>query len=206
MHGAPEPSPWVCRWAAAAETSGPVDGPAGDPAAGRRALDLACGSGRHLRWLAARGWQVHGVDRDAAALETLRGQLNAGREAAGFEQAELEVADLESGPWPLAGRCYDLVIVTNYLWRPRWAELLATVAPGGWWVHETFAQGHETVGRPSNPDFLLRPGELLAVAASAGLRVIGYEDGYVEPPARFVQRIAAVRPGPPGPAPDRWHL
>lgn len=178
------PSPWVCRWASAAEAAG----------SGRRALDLACGGGRHLRWLAARGWQVHGVDRDAAAVEPLRGL------------GRVDVVDLEDGPWPLAGQAYDLVVVTNYLWRPRWTELLATVDTGGWWVHETFALGHETVGRPSRPDFLLRPGELLEVAAASGLRVIGYEDGFVESPARFVQRIAAVRPGPSTGAPPRWRL
>jgi SAM-dependent methyltransferase len=179
-----EPSAWVCRWAAAAEAR-----------PGRRALDLACGSGRHLRWLAARGWAVHGVDRVAAALEPLRAL------------GEVTVADLESGPWPLGGRGYDLVVVTNYLWRPRFAELLATVDASGWWVHETFAEGHEAIGRPSNPDFLLRPGELLHVAGAAGLRVIGYEDGYVESPARFVQRIAAVREIPAGgESPARWRL
>jgi SAM-dependent methyltransferase len=182
MHGTSEPSPWVTRWAGAA-----ADG------AGRRALDLACGSGRHLRWLSQRGWHVTGVDRDAAAVEPLR------------TLGEIVVADLESGPWPLAGRRFDLVVVTHYLWRPTLPALLDLVDVDGWLVYETFAVGHETIGRPSNPDFLLRPGELLAVAASGGLQVIGFEDGYVSSPERFVQRLAAVRPGAsePGRPPRR---
>ena len=185
MHGGPEASPWVRRWAASAEAS----------CSGRQALDLACGSGRHVRWLADRGWQVLALDRDAAAVEPLK------------PIAEVLVADVESGPWPLIGRRFDLVVVTNYLWRPLMPALLDTVAEGGWLVYETFAVGHETIGRPSNPDFLLRPGELLGMATNGGLRVIGFEDGFVSSPERFVQRLAAVRERPrPATAPARWRL
>lgn len=101
------------------------------------------------------------------------------------------VADIETGPWPFAGRQFDAVVVTNYLWRPLLPTLLASVAPGGVLIYETFAQGNETVGKPSRPDFLLRPGELLALCR--GLRVVAFEDGYQDAPPRFVQRIAAVR-------------
>jgi SAM-dependent methyltransferase len=117
-------------------------------------LDVACGSGRHLAWLGAEGHRVCGIDRDAAALEAARARLGEGT-------AELLHADLESAPWPLPGRRFDAVVVTNYLWRPLLPTLVASVAPRGLLLYETFAVGNETLGRPSNPDFLLRPGELL---------------------------------------------
>ena len=101
-------------------------------------------------------------------------------------------ADIENGPWPFAGRAFAGVVVTNYLWRPLLPAILQAVAPGGVLIYETFTAGNETVGKPSRPDFLLAPGELLR--ACAGLRVIAYEDGFLDEPARFVQRIAAVRP------------
>ena len=145
-------------------------------------LDVACGHGRHMRWLASLGHTVTGVDRSADAV------------AAVAELGEAVLADIENGPWPFMQgeqpRKFDAVVVTNYLWRPRLPYLLASLAPGGVLLYETFALGNETVGKPSRPDFLLRPGELLAVCQ--GLRVVAYEDGYLPDPARFVQRIAAV--------------
>jgi len=110
--------------------------------------------------------------------------------AAAFGRAVL--ADIESGPWPFEGQRFGAVVVTNYLWRPRLADIVAAVAPGGVLLYETFAAGNEQVGKPSRADFLLQPGELLA--ACAGLRVVAYEDGFLPEPKRFVQRIAAVRP------------
>ena len=105
------------------------------------------------------------------------------------------VADIENGPWPFAGRRFDAVVVTNYLWRPLMPVLLDSLSPGGVLIYETFTQGNETVGKPSRLDFLLRPGELLAICRS--LRVVAFEDGFQEGPQgqapRFVQRIAAVR-------------
>jgi len=167
-HTALAPSPWVQRWASGFHAQQTV-------------LDVACGSGRHLRWLAAQGLQVTGIDRDAAALASL---ADTG--------AELIVADIESGPWPLAGGRFDLVVVTNYLWRPLLPAIVDAVADGGRLVIETFAVGNASVGKPSNPDFLLRPGELLDAVRPA-LRVIAYEDGFLAEPVRFVQRICAVR-------------
>lgn len=142
-------------------------------------LDLACGSGRHVRWFAGRGCRVTAIDRDAAALEGLR------------DTAEVVVADLEAGPWPLPGRRFDAVIVTNYLWRPLFPSLVDSVDAAGVLIYETFAVGNETVGRPSNPQFLLLPGELLR--AAQGLRIVAYEDGFLTRPGRFVQRICAMR-------------
>lgn len=139
---------------------------------------MACGSGRHLRWLAAQGHAVTGIDRDAQALEPI---ATLGRTV---------LADLENGPWPLDGERFDAVVVTNYLWRPLWPALRASLAEGGVLIYETFALGNEAFGKPSNPDFLLRPGELLE--ACQGLHVVAYEDGVLESPPRRVQRIAAV--------------
>lgn len=141
-------------------------------------LDLACGSGRHVRWLASQGFRVTAIDRDAAALEPLRAL------------AEVRVADLEGEVWPLDGERFEAVVVTNYLWRPTWPQLRATLADGGVLIYETFALGHERFGRPSRPDFLLRPGELLALAQ--GWHVVAYEDGVLDAPPRRVQRIAAI--------------
>jgi SAM-dependent methyltransferase len=178
MHGTDTPSPWIVRFAPLVPAGGAV-------------LDLACGGGRHLRYFAGRGHPVVGVDRDAAALATLQGV------------GETIAADIEDGPWPLDGRRFAAVVVTNYLWRPLFPRILEAVAEGGLLLHETFAQGNETVGKPSRPDFLLAPGELLR--AYPGLRVLAYEDGFLEAPQRFVQRIAAVRERP-GPAPARYAL
>ena len=159
-HGDNPPSAWVRRFAGLIRPGGAV-------------LDLACGSGRHVRWLAGRGFGVTGVDRDAAALAAL---------AAACPQAEAITADLESGPWPLAGRRFDGIVVTNYLWRALWPPLLGALADGGVLIYETFADGHERIGRPSRPDFLLRQGELLQVCAD--LRVVAFEDGFEEEPTR----------------------
>jgi len=145
-------------------------------------LDLACGSGRHVRCLAALGFAVTGVDRDAAAVAPLR------------EQGEIIVADIEANAWPLPGRLFDGVVVTNYLWRALWPALRASLAEGGVLIYETFAQGQQSVGKPSRPDFLLQSGELLQ--ACAGLRVMAYEDGFEPNPPRFVQRIVAVNEAP----------
>lgn len=170
-HAALEPSPWVRRWAALLPPAASV-------------LDVACGSGRHLRWLSGLGHRVTGVDRDAAALAALQGQ------------GELIVADIEGDAWPLAGRRFDAVVVTHYLWRPLMPTIVASVAPGGLLIYETFAAGNASVGKPSNPDYLLRPGELLDAVRgdpAGDWRVLGYEDGFLDAPPRFVQRIAAVR-------------
>jgi SAM-dependent methyltransferase len=145
-----------------------------------------------MRWLQAQGHAVTGVDRSPEAMAACAGL------------GELVCADIENGPWPLPGRQFGAVVVTNYLWRPLLPTLLASLAPGGVLIYETFAQGHESVGRPSRPDFLLRPGELLQ--AFGTLRTVAYEDGFLENPARFVQRITAVRETPHPQLPARHGL
>lgn len=168
-------SEWVRRWSHLVPEHGTV-------------LDVACGFGRHLRWFLGRNHPVVGVDRasDAIASVALLG--------------EMVQADIETGPWPFmaseatdnsALRQFDAVVVCNYLWRPLLPRLIDSVAPGGVLIYETFAVGNETVGKPSRPDFLLGTGELLK--ACTALKVVAYEDVILENPARYVQRIAAVR-------------
>lgn len=169
-HGNGAASAWVQRWS-----------PLLRPEA--RVLDVACGAGRHLAWFASRGHSVTGIDLDT-------------RQAAQrVPQATLVAADIENAPWPLMQdvrpQQFGAVVVTNYLWRPLFPTLLDSVAPGGLLLYETFASGNETVGRPSRPGFLLQPGELLKVCT--GWHVVAFEQGYLESPARFVQRIAALR-------------
>ena len=163
-------SPWVQRWT-------PLVAP------GASVLDVACGRGRHMRWFAERGRAVTGVDRDTQALEAARAW------------GETVWADIEVDPWPFEERRFGAVVVTNYLWRLLLPTILDSVEAGGVLIYETFAQGNETVGRPSRPDFLLRPGELLGLCSGPGWRVVAYEDGFLPEPERFVQRIAAVRLG-----------
>ena len=145
-------------------------------------LDLACGHGRHARFLAGRGCRVTAVDVDEAC----------GQSLADVPGVEFHKADLESGPWPFAAASFDAIVVVHYLHRPLLPRLAAALAPGALLVYETFARGNERFGRPRNPDFLLRPRELLD--AFADLRVLAFEDGVVAGalPA-MIQRLAAVR-------------
>lgn len=169
-HPGGAPSPWIVRWSHLLQP-------------GTTVLDVACGSGRHLAWFARRGHAVTGIDRNLAAAQDLAGV------------ATLVEADIENAPWPLqsghAPRAFGAVVVTNYLWRPLLPTLVHSVAPGGVLLYETFASGNETVGRPTRTEFLLRPGELLD--ACRDLDIVAYENGYLENPPRFVQRIAALR-------------
>jgi SAM-dependent methyltransferase len=164
-----EPSAWVARFAARLTP-------------GSRVLDLACGHGRHARYLAGRGCRVTAVDVDATC----------GQSLAGTTGVDFQHVDLESRSWPFAASSFDAVLVVHYLHRPLLPLLSAALVEGGLLIYETFARGNEHYGRPRNPDFLLRPRELLDVYAS--LRVLAFEDGVVAgtPPA-MVQRLAAVR-------------
>jgi SAM-dependent methyltransferase len=147
-------------------------------------LDVASGAGRHARFFASRGHSVTAIDRDAAALQTMDG----------VPGITTIAADIENGPWPLPPDAqFAAIVVTNYLHRPLFPQLLDALAPGGVLIYETFAQGNETVGKPSNPAFLLAPGELLD-AVRGLLRVVAFQDGFLaEPRPAYVQRICAVR-------------
>jgi SAM-dependent methyltransferase len=176
------PSDWVARWT-------PLLPP------GAQVLDVACGHGRHVHWLRNAGHHVTAIDRDPALLAPLA------------PLAATLVADLEADPWPLPGRQFDAVVVTNYLWRALFPALKAAVAPGGLLIYETFAQAHAALGRPRRPEFLLRPGELIDVLHDRGnagtvapspsekWHVIAFEEGRLpargEVPEREIQRIVA---------------
>lgn len=163
-------SGWVRRFATLVAPGGSV-------------LDVACGTGRHVRHCLALGLCVTGVDKYVAGIADLLG-------TPGFEFVEADLED--GGPWPLGERAFDGVIVTNYLHRPLFPALERAVAPDGVLVYETFARGNERFGRPSNPDFLLAPGELLEAFAGA-LQVVAYEHGIIQSPrSAVVQRICAV--------------
>ncbi|HYD79356.1 MAG TPA: class I SAM-dependent methyltransferase [Paucimonas sp.] len=166
------PSAWVARFA-------PLI-PSGE------ALDLACGGGRHARLLAAQGRPVLALDRDVSLVA---------RSAP--PNVSVLQHDLERGAsWPFEDRRFGGIVVTNYLHRPLFPHIVASLAPGGVLIYETFAQGNERFGKPSNPDFLLAPGELLTLLRPA-LRIIAFEDGYLEAPKpAMVQRVCAVKPEP----------
>lgn len=153
-------------------------------------LDLACGSGRHARLLAALGHQVVAADRDVGALERAAGS--------GITTVQVDLESAEPAAWPFGREQFAAIVVTNYLHRPLFELILQSLAPGGLLIYETFARGNERFGKPSNPDFLLQPGELLdRVRQGEGpLHVLAFEDGYVErpKPAR-VQRICARKSG-----------
>jgi SAM-dependent methyltransferase len=171
-HAFATPSPWITRWAGLIVPGGNV-------------LDVACGSGRHSAWLSARGHPVVAVDRDPSILTWV----------AIAHGVTGVIADLEAGPWPLEGRRFDAVVVTNYLHRQLFPRLLDSLSPGGLLLYETFAIGNERFGRPSNRDFLLQPGELLE-RVRGRLRVVAYEDVEEGPPRpAMVQRIVARREG-----------
>jgi SAM-dependent methyltransferase len=167
----PPPSSWVVEHSALFAPRGEV-------------LDVAAGSGRHTRWLLAQGRRICAIDRDVSALADLAGQPD----------VEILECDLENGAgWPLGPRRFDGVVVTNYLHRPILPAIIASIRPGGALIYETFAVGNERFGRPSNPDFLLRPNELIE-AVRATMRILAYQDIELGAPrAAMVQRIAALR-------------
>ncbi|MDR6408564.1 class I SAM-dependent methyltransferase [Paraburkholderia terricola] len=169
-HGNGEPSQWVRHWAHLVAAGGAV-------------LDVASGAGRHARFFASRGHPVTAIDRDAVALDTMRDE----------PLITTFAADLEGAAWPLSDDAkFAAVVVTNYLHRPLFPQLLNLLAPGGVLVYETFAQGNESIGKPSNPAFLLAPGELLDVVRGR-LRVVAFQDGFLaQPRPAYVQRICAI--------------
>lgn len=165
------PSPWVQRFAGLVPAHG-------------RVLDLAAGSGRHARYFNDLGLVVTAVDRDVSALVPLAGP-----------RLEVIEANLEDGSdWPLEDREFAGIVVTNYLHRPLFPHIAAALAPHGILIYETFGQGNERFGKPSNPDFLLEPGELLQFALRNGFAVLAYECGEVaEPKPAVIQRLVAQR-------------
>jgi SAM-dependent methyltransferase len=162
-------SPWVLRWSHLVDPS-------------QALLDVACGTGRHAKLFADKGCAVTALDISDQALQAV---------TAHAPTVRVVQADIESAAWPLPGETFDAVVVTNYLWRPLFPTLLASLKDGGILIYETFAVGNETVGKPSRPDFLLQHGELLRLCNA--LHVIAYEEGFLTAPDRFVQRIVASK-------------
>ena len=171
MHGViADASPWVRRFADAIPKNGLV-------------LDLACGAGRHTALLASLGHQVLSVDQDISMVESLKD-----------ESVQTLELDLEGSDWPLLNQEFSAIVVTNYLYRPFLDELPKILTEDGVLIYETFAEGNAEFGKPSNPNFLLKSGELLALAQRSGLKVIAYEDIYLDhPKPAMVQRICAVK-------------
>ena len=164
------PSPWVMRHAARIRPAGIV-------------LDLACGSGRHALWFAGRGFTVEAVDRDEVAISSLTGSPG----------IQARLADLENAPWPYAEHRFDGIVVSRYLHRPLLPLIAEALEPGGVLIYETFMIGNERFGKPSNPDFLLRPDELLMLFGAC-LSVISFEQGEERfPKPSVMQRICAIR-------------
>jgi SAM-dependent methyltransferase len=168
------PFPWIVRFAPLVRQGTPV-------------LDLACGGGRHTRLFLEGGHPVTAVDIDVSGLAELQGH----------PRLDALQADLEHARWPLPGRRFGAVVVTNYLWRPLFPMILDALDDGGMLLYETFAVGNEAYGRPSNPDFLLKPGELLE-AVRGRVQVVAYEHGYLERPRPAIkQRLCAVHASQP---------
>lgn len=171
------PSPWVARFCHLV-------------ADGARVLDLAAGGGRHGRLMLERGQQVVFIDRDTSALADLA-------DAPGASVIE---TDMETGASPLAaggvlaGERFGAVIVTNYLYRPLFDDLIAAIEPGGVLIYETFARGNEVFSRPRNPDHLLKSGELLAAVADR-MQVVAYEHGIIDAAdvPGVKQRLCAIK-------------
>jgi SAM-dependent methyltransferase len=165
-------SAWVRRFAPLIPPGGAV-------------LDLACGSGRHTRHLAALGHPVDAVDRNAEAIAALASEPG----------VSALCADLENGPWPYPGRLFAGIVVTNYLWRPLLPTLMASLDKGGVLIYETFMLGNERFGKPANPAFLLRKDELRFIVRGH-LDIIAFEQGETALPRQaMMQRICAVRLG-----------
>lgn len=168
------PSSWVTRWSEHISRGG-------------RVLDVASGNGRHARWLAAAGYRTEAVDRNITQLADL----------AGVQGITVRRLDLEACVWPYAPASFSGIVVTNYLYRPLSPYLLAALARDGVLIYETFAMGNGRYGRPRNPNYLLQPGELLAVVAGR-LEVLGFDEGTIcDPHPAVVQRLCARMPKDP---------
>jgi SAM-dependent methyltransferase len=167
---APAPSPWVVKHAPRIAPGGCV-------------LDLACGGGRHAIWLAQQGFSVDAVDRDGAALSVMAGMAN----------IRVLLADLEANVWPYPDQRFDGIVVSRYLHRPLLPRLHESLNPGGVLIYETFMVGNERFGKPSNPDFLLQPDELMTMF-SPWLKIVAFSQGEEQlPKPAVMQRICAIK-------------
>jgi SAM-dependent methyltransferase len=167
-----EPSRWVMRFSHLVRPRG-------------RVLDVAAGGGRHCQWFLDSEHSVVAVDRDLSRLRWLTHPL--------LEKLEVDLEGAEG--WPLGEQTFDAVVVTNYLWRSIFDDIVGAIRHDGVLIYETFAEGNERYGPPRRPEFLLQPGELLARVAPR-LEIVAYEHGYSDRPShRVIQRICAIGRG-----------
>jgi SAM-dependent methyltransferase len=168
------------------------------PAAGD-ALDVACGSGRNALWLAARGLSTLAIDRDADKIEAIRRTAEERQLPLRAEVVDLEstvesgfsrIAAVESGFSRTFSQTYDLIVVVHYLHRPLFPALRDALRPGGILVYETFTRAQAQRGKPTNPAFLLEPGELRELVAP--LDVVAEREGDFE--GKMLASVIAVRP------------
>ena len=183
-HDSATASNWIIRHAGLVPRPGPV-------------LDLAAGSGRHARYFKGLGYDITALDRDVSRMADLA-TVPGGRDRIEVIEADLETG---SGDWPLGDRTFAGIVVTNYLHRPILPRIAAALGPGGGLIDETFGAGNERFGKPSNPDFLLRPGELLRFAEAQGLTALGYFCGEVATPRKAMRQSVVAR----RPAGLRWN-
>jgi len=161
------PSPWVEKYYSFIKGGGAV-------------LDLACGSGRHTHFLMSKGYQLTAVDKDINAIT-----------AAELTDVSLLQADLEAGLWPFGPNLFDGIVVVNYLWRPQFPHLARALKKGGVLIFDTFGRGNEVYGRPKNPDFLLRSGELKD--AFSEFECLEFFEGLIENPGSAVRQSIVAR-------------
>ena len=149
--------------------------------AGGTILDLACGRGRHTRYMLEQGFRVMAVDLNLEGMGDL------------LIHPSLAVlgADLEEGNWPLGNAEFDGIIVTNYLHRPLFPYILSALSPDGVLIYETFMDGNAEHGRPTNPDFLLQSDELPDICKR--LEIHAFKQGFEEnPKPAMKQKIVAI--------------
>lgn len=165
-----EPSAWIVKYAPLINKKG-------------RVLDLACGNGRHAMWFAKYDFHVDAMDCDDQVTSNM----------VGINNINVIVVDVEASDWPQSDQRYDGLVVSRYLYRPLLQTLATMLNPGGVLIYETFMVGNERYGKPSNPDFLLRPNELFEVYSPL-LSIVSFEQGEEEMPRPVVmQRICAIK-------------
>lgn len=156
-----------------------------------RALDIACGAGRHALRLAEAGFEVDAVDVSAVGIAMAR-------EEAGRRDLDVNwvVADLDD--YELAANTYDVITVIRYVNPRLWSRLVDALAPDGWLLVEHHLKTTANVDGPGSPEFRLDPQELLEAFGS--LRVLFYEESLVpsdRPGCQYaLARLVATRGGP----------
>ena len=146
------------------------------------ALDLACGKGRHSVFLSSYGYQVLAVDINQESLNCFSNKL-----------ITKKIKDIENlKNWPLEKIKFDIIVVTNFLNRTIFPSIIESIKKGGYLIYETFSEGQQNIGKPSNPKYILQQRELINLCVE--LNLIAYEEIYTENSINnsFKQRIFSV--------------